>query len=131
MSERQSYNTRPLRLIEQLLESRRGEHMTAEEISSLLKEQGESVGQTTVYRNLEKLCALGKARKFQDGGSACFALADGCAHHFHLRCSVCGKLSHVECDYMENLAHHVSAHHGFMVDSRKTVLHGVCGECAK
>lgn len=106
--------------------------MTAEEIVSALRSEGEAVGLTTVYRNLEKLCSSGEVRKFSGAGSACYGFTgENCHSHFHLKCSSCGKLIHLECDYIEKLSEHVSAHHGFAVDNTKTVLYGTCGDCAK
>jgi len=131
MRENKGYNTRPLRLISEILSLHKGEHITAEQIFSEIQARGESVGLTTIYRNLEKLCGEGVAQKYQGDGCACFGLADSCRHHFHPQCSRCGRLTHIECDYIDKLSAHVSEHHGFSVDSSKTVLHGVCGECAK
>ena len=39
-------------------------HLTADEIFEKLRKSGESVGKTTIYRHLEKLCASGEVRKF-------------------------------------------------------------------
>ncbi len=132
MAERKSYNTRSLNLIAELLKSRGGSHMTAEELCEELKRQGENVGLTTVYRNLDKLISSGDVQKYSGEGSACFGFrGDNCSHHFHLKCSACGKLLHIECDHIERLADHVSERHGFRVDNTKTVLYGLCGDCAK
>ncbi len=132
MSERKGYNTRPLKLITETLQDKGGAHMTAEEICDTLRSQGENVGLTTVYRNLDKLVASGEVKKFSGEGRACFGFAgSGCSHHFHLKCSGCGKLLHIECDHIERLAEHVKDHHGFCVDNTKTVLYGLCGDCAR
>lgn len=52
-------------------------HLTADEIFEKLRKSGESVGKTTIYRHLEKLCASGEVRKFTggDGDSACYQYA--------------------------------------------------------
>ena len=132
MATRKAYNTRSLKLISEILASMDGAHMTAEEILNSLKERGENIGLTTVYRNLEKLVLSGEVRKYSGEGSACFGFSgEHCAEHFHLKCSACGKLFHIECEHIERLAEHISHHHGFAVDNTKTVLYGVCGECAK
>ncbi len=132
MAARKSYNTRPLRLIREALTKKGGAHMTAEEISNSLKANGEPIGLTTVYRNLEKLCASGEVKKYIGDGTACYGFAgEHCRDHFHLKCSSCGRLFHIECDYMDRLSHHVCEHHGFKVDNSKTVLYGICEACGK
>ena len=52
-------------------------HLTADEIFEKLRKSGESVGKTTIYRHLEKLCTSGEVRKFTggDGDSACYQYA--------------------------------------------------------
>ncbi len=132
MAIRKGYNTRPLKLITEILAEKSGAHMTAEEILLALRERGENIGLTTVYRNVEKLVLSGEVRKYSGEGSACFGFSgEHCAEHFHLKCSSCGKLLHIECDHIERLAEHITRHHGFSVDHTKTVLYGVCGDCAK
>ena len=131
MATRASYNTRPLRLIRETLADSGHSHMTVEEILSNLKERGEKIGLTTVYRNLDKLCEQGEVKKYRGDGGYCFGLADRCEHHFHLRCESCGRLLHIECEKVQQLSDHVSVHHGFRVYNSKTVLYGTCGDCAK
>ena len=60
-----------------------------------------------------------------------YTAGDPCAreHCFHCVCTVCGKLYHVECDYLGDIAEHLSQEHGFSVDPQRTVFYGVCKEC--
>lgn len=132
MSEKGGYNTRSLKLVERTLRECSGAHLTAEDITSRLRAQGERIGSATVYRNLEKLRLAGKVRKFIGGDSACFSYTDeGCHEHFHLKCSSCGRLIHIECGHIDELSRHIKSEHGFAVDKGKTVLYGLCGECAR
>lgn len=128
------YNTKQGDLILKLMEESSGEHMTADGIVCALKDKGFAVGKSTVYRHLEKLTKEGTVKRFvmHDGESACFQyVGNGCAkNHYHLKCSVCGKLLHVECEYLDNVAKHIYNHHGFTLDEESTVLYGVCAQCA-
>ena len=77
----------------------------------------------------------GSVRKYlcEEGKSACFQYvgdSEECRLHFHLKCIKCGKLIHLECDYLSDLEKHISEHHKFTVDNTKTVLYGVCEDCA-
>lgn len=126
------YNTRQRDLILGFLRENQTRHLTAEEIALALREQ--RVGKSTVYRTLDLLVRGGLARRFfiEDGTGACYQYAppDGrCRMHYHLKCSACGELLHVECQYLDKVEEHILEHHGFQLDSSKTVLYGVCQDC--
>lgn len=129
------YNTKQGDLILKLMEKSNGEHMTADSIVESLKNDGFAVGKSTVYRHLEKLTKEGVVKRFvmHDGESACFQyVGDGCAkNHYHLKCSVCGKLFHVDCEYLDKVADHIFKHHGFILNEESTVLYGTCADCAR
>lgn len=130
----QIYKTRQRAFIEQALSSAGEHHITADELTEQLEKDGHPVGRTTVYRCLERLVNEGKLQKYTAiGGSACYQRlkADGCCEHFHLKCTECGKLIHIECSKISKLSEHIAAEHGFVVNKLKTVLYGLCEECAK
>ena len=120
-----SYNTKQSKMVFDILLENKDRHLTADEIFEKLRISGESVGKTTIYRHLEKLCASGEVRKFTggDGDSACY--------QYHLKCTECGKLIHAECKFLSELSAHIYNEHGFKVDGSRTVLYGVCGDCLK
>lgn len=130
----QNYKTRQRELITKLLVAHAGEHFTAAEITGMLASQGASVGKATVYRCLELMIASGEVKKysFGEGESACYEYQNKEGHlHYHLRCSDCGELSHMECEYLDSLPHHVFEHHGFVVDPASLVLVGRCEKCTE
>lgn len=128
-----SYNTRQRELILEYIKENADSHLTADSIADALKP--EQVGKTTVYRYLEKLCEQHLVRKYilSEGKSACYQYSGGeeCHDHFHLKCLKCGRLIHLECDYLKDIAAHISVEHNFTIDSSRTVFYGICGECAK
>ena len=129
-----SYNTKQGELILSLIKSEPGKHFTADDIIRELAVSGKSVGKATVYRHLDKLIKQGLVRKYiaDEGQSACFEFIDNhgnCASHYHLKCSECGRLLHVECGYLDEVANHVLEHHGFVISPEKTVLYGICEKC--
>lgn len=134
VKESKSYKTRQREQILNCLTENKTKHMTADDIVSWLKERKAEVGKATVYRALDKLIEEGKARKYisEEGKSACYQYVDDkgeCHMHFHLKCVECGKLIHLECDYLSDLEQHILKHHKFVVDNTKTVLYGVCEDC--
>ena len=141
MSEGRRYRTRQRGEILQCVRAQGGRHFTAAEIADVLRGAGSAVGISTIYRLLDSMVETGEIRRYFIDGStaACYQLpdesdADGrdsCRHHFHLKCLVCGRLLHVDCERIEELTAHIAQQHGFTVDHSKTVLYGVCADCAE
>lgn len=128
--QQKSYHTRQRERILSYLKEQRDRHLSAEEI---LEHCG--IGKSTVYRCLEKLAAEGMVRKYHlaGGSGACwqYAVSEGCAEHFHLKCVGCGGLVHLQCGTMDGVSAHIEREHGFLVDHTKTVLYGLCPACRK
>lgn len=127
------YKTKQKVLVEEFLKENMQKHLTAEEIAEGLK--GKGIGRTTVYRVLDKLVETGAAGRFysERGQSACFQYLENgkeCVHHFHLKCTECGRLIHMQCKKADTIAEHMAAQHGFKVDRSKTVFYGVCDKCS-
>jgi Fur family ferric uptake transcriptional regulator len=129
------YRTKQGDMILECLMANQSRHTTADDILADLKAKGESVGQTTVYRNLDKLVRQGVVVRYAgaDGQGACFQYAgceDGGHAHYHLVCSECGQMIHLECNYMDEMTTHLLEHHQFCVDKFRTVIYGLCRQCA-
>ena len=136
MSEKAQYRTRQITELENYLCSREGKHVTVSDICKYFKEQGISIGTTTVYRQLERMVEQGLVAKYTVDGtsSACFEYLGHdkhCHKHvcFHCKCEKCGKVIHLECEEMTHLGKHMLDDHGFQWDFTRTVCYGVCQEC--
>ena len=126
------YKTKQRESILECLRKNPDRHLTVDDIVETLREVGENVGRTTVYRYIDKLCDEGIVRKYvvSEGESACYQLCtENCREHFHLMCVKCGKLIHTECGYLSGVGEHIKSEHGFIIDPSRTVLYGVCGDC--
>ena len=132
------YKTKQMTEILTFLKSVQGRHVTVNEICDFFREKGISVGTTTIYRHLEKMVKGGLAAKYVVDGSssACFEYL-GAEEHchktscFHCKCEKCGKLIHIQCDEIECLSRHMTEHHDFQLDPKRTVFYGICNECRK
>lgn len=124
-----TYKTKQRDEIVEFFNSHRGKCYSAKE---LIKSGEVSSGEATIYRTLSKLANQGVLKKFTDGEAACYQLneSEECSRHFHLKCGKCGKLIHMDCDFMAEMSRHIEQSHGFFVDIGKTVIYGLCGECA-
>ncbi|MDR2176482.1 MAG: transcriptional repressor [Treponema sp.] len=130
----QNYRTRQGEDILSYIRSLDGRHVTVSGIARHFAGRDGSIGQTTIYRHLERLAAEGTIRKYAlgDGKSACYQYVDdkaACREHFHLVCERCGALIHVDCDLLEEIRAHLLCEHTFRVDTLKTVFYGTCGGC--
>lgn len=131
-----SYKTKQKDRILTCLIQNKDRHLTVDEIRFALNGEEPMVGKTTIYRYLDKLVSQGIVRKYfiEEGKSACYQYMDQndlCKEHYHLKCVDCGRLLHLECDYLEEMDSHIREHHNFQVDHSKTVLYGQCDSCAK
>ena len=129
-----NYNTKQSKLVYNFLENNPHKHFSAEEVYFALISDGNNIGRTTVYRQLDKLCDEKKARKFfsGDNNACCYQFeSEHCHKHYHLKCSSCGTLIHTECDFLDKLASHVFNDHQFRIDGSRTVLYGICEDCGK
>lgn len=130
-----SYNTAGRRRLLLFLGDNPEKQYTVDELYSALCVQNLRVGKSSLYRLLDKLCAEGIVRKFKEEGkdSSLYQYLGSdaeCAHHLHLKCLNCGRLIHLECHLGNELIAHIRAEHGFSVNSKKSVLWGVCESCA-
>ena len=132
---RGEYNTRQKRELLSFLNERGMNHFSVDDAVFELRDRGESVGRSTVYRFLEQLAEQGSVRKYQSvqGVTQYQRVEDAshCDEHFHMMCSKCGCLLHVDCKLMHTLAEHLMVGHGFQLDPRETILMGVCEKCRR
>ncbi len=116
------------------LEAGEAGHVTVERIYAALQKSGCSIGQTTVYRNLDKLVQEGLVLRYElpGGTGACYQYlgrVGGCRHHYHMICTSCGQVSHLDCGFMADFSAHMYTSHRFALDEARTVLYGCCERC--
>lgn len=127
-----SYETKQSKLVFEFLMENPHKHFSAEDVYFALISKGGHIGKTTVYRQLDRLVAENKARKFISGENeaCCYQLlSEECNNHYHLKCSSCGDLIHTECQFLDKLSAHIFDDHKFKIDGSKTVLYGICSKC--
>ena len=129
------YNTKQKEKLLNYLISNKDKHVNVQTISAYMSEEGTPLVTATIYRRLDKLVEQGVVRKYVIDGKtgACYQYIDSqsnCHEHFHLKCIKCERLIHIDCGHLKGISEHILAHHGFTVDSSKTVFYGVCSECS-
>ncbi len=127
------YKTQGRCKLEAFMSAHPDAHYTVDEICVAVN--GSLNARSSIYRNLSALCDEGVVRKFngEDGEASVYqylAPEKSCRDHFHLKCLECGRLEHLECYVSDDLCNHINLHHGFKVDGGRSILYGVCEECA-
>ena len=105
MAERKPYTTKTRQIILEYLKRQQAVTVSVADIEKYLKDEGIKVNTTTVYRCLDKLCTEHIVIKYPDLNSdkAVFQFAGEekkCTEHLHLKCIKCGKVVHLDCDFM-------------------------------
>lgn len=133
---RSAYKTKQRDTLLTYLKTVAGKHITVNDICLHFSDQGQRIGQTTVYRHLEKMVDEGLVNKYiiDSGTPACFeyvAPEDHCANEvcFHCKCEKCGRLIHLHCEELEVIQQHLLEDHAFALNPMRTVFYGICEDC--
>ena len=109
---------------------------TAQDLHAELRQRGQSVGLTTVYRHLKTLADAGEIDVVhRPDGEAQYRLcgtdvatANTGDHHHHLVCRVCGRAVEVDGPEVEAWAERVAAAAGYTQVSHTLEVFGLCPE---
>ena len=132
----QTYKTNNRTKMMDYLKSNRDRTISVKDIDTHMKGLGCPVNMTTIYRYLDKLEHDGDVMKYtgEQGDKATYQLVErnhGCASHLHLKCTDCGSVIHLDCHFMDEIAGHISDHHGFRLQCKNSVIYGLCQKCQK
>ncbi|MBI4632927.1 MAG: transcriptional repressor [Deltaproteobacteria bacterium] len=107
-------------------------HMSIEELYRELRAKHPNIGYATVCRTLKLFAGSGIAREIHigDGQTRYEHIADG-EHHDHLVCTRCGKIAEFENKTIEKLQAAVADSYGFLIESHKLELYGLCAKCRR
>ncbi len=104
--------------------------VSAQQLYSVLRDEGSTIGLATVYRNLAQLAEAGEADSLQaPGGENLFRSCSTQGHHHHLICRSCGETRELEARVVEEWASSVGAEYDFSDIEHVVDLFGVCARC--
>lgn len=111
-----------------LFESER--HLSVDDLDERLRARNEHVGKATIYRTLNLLVEAELARELDFGeGFKRYEHQAGEARHDHLICTGCGKVIRFSRAALDALQEEIAADLGFVVESRRLKIYGLCSEC--
>ena len=124
-------------LVLQVLAEHHEQHMTAEDIFELVKEDYPEIGLATIYRTVQLLLEMQLVdRIILDDGCVRYEIGDFCDertephhHHHHLICRDCGSVMEFRDDLLENLEDHIEKETGFHVMDHELKFYGQCRKC--
>jgi Fur family transcriptional regulator, ferric uptake regulator len=122
-------NTKQRSAVSAVLAEAEGFH-SAQDLHAMLRDRGERVGLTTVYRTLQGLADAGEIDVMRPPGGEHLYRRCSQGHHHHLVCRSCGRAVEVEGPAVESWADRVAAQHGFVSVSHTMEIFGTCPECA-
>ena len=124
-------------LVLQVLAEHGDEHMTAEDIFELVKEDYPEIGLATIYRTVQLLLDMQLVDRIMlDDGCVRYEIGDFLdeqeghrLHHHHLICTECGSVSAFRDDLLEDLEAYIEKETGFQVTDHELKFYGVCKKC--
>lgn len=135
MAERGRYRTKQQEIILNCLKKQKEAFCTVEQFMEYLHRDGIHVGQTTVYRALERLSEDGVVVKIPsvDGSKAQFRYIgeEISSNVGKLVCLRCGCMIPLECSRLDAFFEHIHEDHGFKLDQSHMILYGYCGQCQR
>jgi Fur family ferric uptake transcriptional regulator len=104
---------------------------SAQDLHARLREQGDPVGLTTVYRHLQVLADRGEVDVLRrDDGETLYRRCATDTHHHHLVCRRCGSTVEVEGPEIEAWTERVASASGFSDVAHTVEIYGLCAACS-
>ena len=130
---KREYKTDNKSAVKDFFVTNRDRHFTIDEAEEGLTNSSHAIPKSSLYRIVSSLCRSGTLRRFETPGADSFVyqyadFGNECEHHFHLKCSVCGKLIHLDCGRMNEIKAHIYKEHGFIIGG-DGIINGICKGC--
>lgn len=132
------YQTQQRRALVDYLCRHPGHAFTARGLAQALKEDpltASTIGESTVYRLLQKLTSAGIIKRYLSEGSRSYVYempprGRSCDEHLHIKCTLCHKLIHLGEEETSRVMQEAEKE-GFALDKEQTLLLGLCAACRK
>jgi len=106
-------------------------HVTVQELYDLVRQRHKGIGYATVARTVKLMCDSGVCRQVDFGeGALRYEHKYGHGHHDHLICVRCGRFEEIFSPKLEEIQHELVKKHGYVQQSHKLDIFGLCPRCA-
>lgn len=108
------------------------DHLSTEELHSIVKKHDPTIGYTTVYRSLKLFtqCGLASEVEFHDGVARYEHSLNRRSHH-HMVCTVCGDSVEFFAPEVEKVEHRIGEQFHFATSRHSFQIYGTCAACQK
>ena len=108
-----------------------GNHLSAEEVHSELKDLNSKVSLATIYRTLRLLVQMGflYERELSEGGHRYELLSNDFPDHHHLICIKCGRTEEFESDQVLEAGRKAASIKGFKLIESSFKVKAICPNC--
>lgn len=108
-----------------------GDHLNAEQIHAILRNQSERISLSTVYRTLHLMVYMGLLRELELAeGHKYYELNRSMgSHHHHLVCVQCGNTIEFSEQHVDHIGENQAKSAGYYVLDCQLTLYGVCAAC--
>ncbi len=132
IKERKYKFTRQRQIVLQAFLDSKDNHLSAEEVFAMVKDEDPDIGLATIYRSLELFTSLELLKKLDFGdGRSRYELSDHSLEmsHHHLICLGCGKVIEFSGDYLNGLKEKIEEDDDFEIVDSQLKVYGYCREC--
>ncbi len=120
--------TEPRRAVAELIEQRQG-HFTAADLIDEVRDRRLGIGRATIFRALDLFTDLKVLERLDlPTGEHAYVPCEP-AHHHHVVCSHCGRTNEAEDHGLQEMVEEVARHTGYVIESHRLELYGVCPAC--
>lgn len=108
------------------------DHLSTEELHTLIKKHDPAIGYTTVYRTLKLFvqCGLAAEVEFRDGVARYEHSLNRRSHH-HMICTRCGDSVEFFSPEIEELEHRIGKKFNYLTIQHSFQIYGICESCQK
>lgn len=106
-----------------------GLHAPAGDIFARAKASKATLGYSTVYRALDRLCRMGLVLELHVPGMTAALYEQARSEHAHFVCRVCGRIEDVDCDLPANAINAAVRDRAGTVEEIILTVHGRCSAC--
>lgn len=104
-------------------------HPTIQEIYSLAKEKNPSIGQATIYRNVNKLVEEEKVLRLPETKDEGYHYDINMAPHNHLICNSCGRIIDLFDNDYDDMLRKIEESNSIKITKSLLILEGICSKC--
>lgn len=106
-------------------------HQTIVDLQARIEDNGHTLSETTIYRNLQWLKDLGLVCQTDMGQAGIVYSLVSTPQHHHLICLQCGAMIQLEDRYFVPLRDQLREDYGFIARIDHMAIYGLCANCAE